>query len=623
MATIQEALLAAFDLQQAGRLAEADSIYGQILDALPDHPPTLHLRGLLLAQCERLEEAAALIARAVEADDAQPDYHGNLAGVLEALGRWEAALDHFVRAAALDPGRIDPLNNVAVRAAKAGRPDLAARALGAAVALRPLDPDLRVNLTQALEALGEAEAVIGHLRVAALLAPDDPQPLRLLAERLSPAVPDAARVLDRVLRLDPAQGALWNRLGNLHKAEGRLAEARHAYERGLAIGPSAAELWNNRSSVLKGQNDPAGALTALGRAAVLWPESPEIRNNQADGLMLAGRPADALDEAEAALSLDLALGEARVTRASALLALGRFEDGWDAWEDRWAVPPWNGGLHRFPHPFWTGEPLGEGRLLVWGEQGVGDEIQFASILPLLTQAGLRCLLECDARLAPLFARSLPGVEVVPRATPPDPRLMAPDIAAQIPAGSLPRLLLRAPADFRLLRPYLRPDPARADALRSGTVPGVRPLVGIAWHTTNPKWGRSRNIPLGDLARALHAAGARLLVLQYGDWTHEVAALAAEGIDIAVPPGLDLRDDLDGLAAQIAATDMVVTIDNVTAHMAGALGHPTAVLLSHAPDWRWLRDRADSPWYPSVTLFRQPVAKDWRTPLAAVTRRLCG
>ena len=228
---------------------------------------------------------------------------------------------------------------------------------------------------------------------------------------------------------------------------------------------------------------------------------------------------------------------------------------------------------------------------------------FANPLPLLTQvsieeaqsstwAGPGCLLESDARLAPLFARSLPGVEVVPRGPVPDPRLSAPDIAAHIPSGSLPRLLLRREEDFRRLHPVLAADPARNPPIQRT---GRRPLVGIAWHTTNPKWGRLRNLPLADLARTLHAAGAGMVVLQYGDWAGEAAALADEGIAIALPPGLDRKDDLDGLAAQIAATDLVVTIDNATAHPAGALGHPVWVLLSHAPDWRWLRGRDDSPW----------------------------
>ncbi|CAO3372000.1 tetratricopeptide repeat protein [Azospirillum argentinense] len=629
MATLQEALLIAFDLQREGRFAEADSVYGQILDAVPGHPPALHLRGLLLAQCGRLEEGCALVEQAIAAvdgqADGQPDLHANHANLLEALGRFGAAAEALARAAALDAERVALLNNFALRRLAAGDPASAEQALRAAVARRPGLADPRINHAEALDALGRPGEALAQRRIAALLAPDDAALLGALALR-----PDAAEAdLRRALRLDPERAVLWNRLGAWRKDHGALPDARHAYERGLALDPADAALWNNRANVQKGQGDADGARDALRRALALQPESAAIRNNLADAHALCGDPAAALAEAEAALARDPALADARLARASALLALGRFAEGWDAWEDRWTAEPWCRTAGRFPQPPWDGRPLGGGRLLVWGEQGVGDELMFATLLPLLTQsstdktqsstaASAGCLLECDARLAPLFARALPGVEVVPRGPRPDPRLAAPDIAAQIPSGSLPRLLLRGAEDFRRLRPLPGADQARAPALRRT---GRRPLVGVAWHTTNPKWGRLRNVPLADLARRLDAAGADMVVLQYGDWTAEVAALAADGVPIALPPGLDRKDDLDGLAAQIAATDLVVTIDNATAHLAGALGHPVWVLLSHAPDWRWLVGRDDSPWYPSARLFRQTRAGDWRAPLDAVADRL--
>ncbi|QCO15212.1 hypothetical protein D3869_08230 [Azospirillum brasilense] len=627
MATLQEALLIAFDLQREGRFAEADSVYGQILDAVPGHPPTLHLRGLLLAQCGRLEEGCALVEQAIAGDGGQPDPHANHASLLEALGRFGAAAEALARAAALDPDRVALLNNFAVRRLAADDPATAERALRAALDLQPGLADPRINLARALEALGRTDAALAQRRAAALLAPDDAALLGALALR-----PDAGEAdLHRALWLDPTRALLWNRLGAWRKDRGALPAARHAYERGLALAPADAALWNNRANVRKGQGDAEGARDALRRAAALQPESAAIRNNLADAHTLCGDPAAALAEAEAALARDPALADARLARASALLALGRFDEGWDAWEDRWSAEPWCRTAGRFPQPLWSGQPLGGGRLLVWGEQGVGDELMFATLLPLLTQSSTKeaqsstgalagCLLECDARLAPLFARALPGVEVVPRGPRPDPRLFAPDIAAQIPSGSLPRLLLRAEEDFRRLRPILSADPARVPAVRRR---GRRPLVGISWHTTNPKWGRLRNVPLADLARTLNAAGADMVVLQYGDCADEVAALAAEGIAILLPSGLDRKDDLEGLAAQIAATDLVVTIDNATAHLAGALGHPVWLLLSHAPDWRWLMGRDDSPWYPTARLFRQTRSGDWSGPAEAVARALRG
>ncbi|MBP2304680.1 tetratricopeptide repeat protein [Azospirillum melinis] len=633
MATIQEALLIAFDLHQDRRLDEADAIYRQILDALPGHVMALHLRGILLGQSGRLEEGCALIRQAIAGDGAQPDFHTNLAGLLEALGRLDEALDSMVQAATLDPTRLVQLNDFAMRSLKAGRPGEAAKALRVATGLQPLSIELRCNLAVALAANRQGAAAAAERRIALLLAPDAAEMLRLLGEYLLPLgrqAPDgeAVRTLRRALILDPLHHGIWNGLGRLHKEAGRLTEARRAYESGLAVDPAAAELWNNRSNVLKGQGDLETALAGQRRAAALQPDEIGIRSNLGDALLLAGHPEEALANTQAVLALAPDLGESRLLRALALLTLGRFEEGWAAWEDRWTVQPWLFAAGRFPQPAWMGRPLGGNRLLIWGEQGIGDEIQFASLLPLLVRAGVSCVLECEPRLVPLFARSLPEVEVVARGWPPDPDLTrteaaAPDrppIAAQIPAGSLPRLLADAKGVPLSAAPYLLADPARVSGFRAAIPVGTL-AVGIAWHTTNPKHGRSRNIPLRVLAHALHRPGVRIVVLQYGDWTQEIAALTAEGIDIGGLPGLDPWSDLDGLAAAVAAVDLVVCIDNVTVHLAGALGRPTCALLPYAAEWRWLRDRTDTPWYPTVTLCRQQAPKDWSVPLRLARQRL--
>ncbi|PWC75184.1 tetratricopeptide repeat protein [Azospirillum sp. TSH64] len=633
MATIQEALLIAFDLHQDRRFDEADAIYRQILDAVPGHVMALHLRGILLGQSGRLEEGCDLIRQAIAGDGTQPDFHNNLAGLLEALGRSGEALESMVRAAVLDPDRAVQLNDFAMRSLNAGRTGEAAQALRVAAGLHPLSIELRCNLAVALAADGQFAAAATERRIALLLAPDAAEMLRLLGEYLLQAdgqAPDgeAASTLRRALILDPLHHGIWNGVGRLHMEAGRLTEACRAYESGLAVDPSAAELWNNRSNVLKGRDDLETALAGQRRAAALQPDEAGIHNNLGDALLLAGQPEDALAHAQAALALAPQLGDARLLRAAALLTLGRFEQGWAAWEDRWTVPPWLLAAGRFPQPAWTGQPLGGNRLLIWGEQGIGDEIQFASLLPLLVQAGVSCVLECEPRLVPLFARSLPEVEVVARGWPPDPSLTRtgaadPDrapIAAQIPVGSLPRLLADAGGVPRSAAPYLLADPARVSGLRAA-IPAGTLAVGIAWHTTNPKHGRSRNIPLRVLAHALHRPGVRLVVLQYGDWTQEIAALTAEGIDIGGLPGLDPWSDLDGLAAAVAAVDLVVSIDNITVHLAGALGRPTCALLPHAAEWRWLRDRTDTPWYPTVTLCRQQAPKDWSVPLWLARQRL--
>jgi hypothetical protein len=275
---------------------------------------------------------------------------------------------------------------------------------------------------------------------------------------------------------------------------------------------------------------------------------------------------------------------------------------------------------RYPQARWNGRRDPAGRLLVWNEQGVGDELMFLSLLPELARE-TSLLVECDSRLLALFRRSLPSIEFVAR--PPD-RSGVPawpvDIAAQCPAGSLMRHLRPDLASFAQGGAYLTPDPERRAALerRYG---GDRLRVGVSWHTTAPNAGLRRQLALSTLLPLLRHPGAGFVSLQYGDHAAEIAALAGQGVELLQDPAIDPWNDLDGWAAQIAALDLVVTIDNSTAHMAGALGVPCWVMLPHPPEWRWLLERSDCLWWPSLQLFRQSRPGDWDPVIAELTDRL--
>jgi hypothetical protein len=274
-------------------------------------------------------------------------------------------------------------------------------------------------------------------------------------------------------------------------------------------------------------------------------------------------------------------------------------------------------MRTYPQTAWDGEKLESGRLLIWGEQGIGDEIVFAGLMPDVIGTGNRCVLDCDARLKPLFARSFPGVEIVSGYTP-DAR---PDleIAAHLPSGSLPRLFRATTEAFSATTsPYLMADPVEREPLRSSYYDGCK-LVGLAWYTSNKTAGRSRSIDFALLAPLFAHTGIRWVSLQYGD--HDALEQETASTDIVVDRTVDQFASIDRFAAQIAAMDLVITIDNSTAHLAGALGIPTWVLLPFAPDWRWQLNRDDTPWYPSMRLFRQTTAGDWQAVVRSVDRAL--
>jgi hypothetical protein len=258
-------------------------------------------------------------------------------------------------------------------------------------------------------------------------------------------------------------------------------------------------------------------------------------------------------------------------------------------------------------------------VLVWGEQGVGDEVMFAGLIPDLVRRGVECIVDCEPRLKPLLARSFAagGVRVISTVGGDE----LPEFAAHSPCASLAGVLRPGFAEFaHTTAGYLRADAARRAEFRARYSDG-RPVIGLAWGTTNRTTGPARSIAL-DLFRGLtREPGARWIGLQYGDRECLEAQVKAAGVALEIDGAVDQRVDVDLFAAQVAAMDLVITIDNSTAHLAGALGVPVWLLLPLAADWRWLMERADSPWYPGMRIFRQSRAGDWPGVLRRVGEEL--
>jgi hypothetical protein len=238
---------------------------------------------------------------------------------------------------------------------------------------------------------------------------------------------------------------------------------------------------------------------------------------------------------------------------------------------------------------------------------------FAGLLPDVLRTGNRCIFECDARLQPLFARSFPRIDVVSR----DVCVPSVEFAAHAPSGSLPGLFRASEAAFAATSfPYLLADPELREKLRTRYSDGRR-LVGLAWHTRNKKTGLARSIDLSMFAPLFSHTDICWVSLQYGDFDELEAQVATASAPILIDREIDQLSDLDLFAAQVAAMDMVITIDNSTAHLAGALGIPVWLLLPFVPDWRWLVRRDDSLWYPSMRFFRQTQSHDWQSVISRI------
>lgn len=316
---------------------------------------------------------------------------------------------------------------------------------------------------------------------------------------------------------------------------------------------------------------------------------------------------EALLRYEKVLALDPDHADALRGKCVLYLSLGRFVEGWKLYEQRFG-----GTVRAYPQPRWNGERVGT--LLAWGEQGLGDQILYAGMVPDLASRADAVVLEVEPRLTPLFARSFPGVRVIAQG-----REKAGRVDAQTPLGSLGKHLRPDWGSFpRREHGYLVADETRASELRARLCRDARAVIGLSWISVSPDIGKSKSARLRDFESLLRKPGLRFVDLQYGDTQTERATVERE-IGIRVERlEIDNTNDLDGLAALIAACDLVVTVSNTTAHLAGALGKPTRVFVpfGHARLWYWFQEREDNPWYPHMRVRRQRAGQSWADLIAS-------
>ncbi|WP_170295967.1 tetratricopeptide repeat protein [Azospirillum brasilense] len=634
MATLDEALAIALDLHTAGRTEEAETLYGRILDAVPDEPNALHLYGLLCAQGGRLEQAAGLLGRAVALRPGQPEYRANLATLHQARGDLAAAAEEYRAALRLCPDSAAlamPLAAVARQAGDSGlalaayrrttliQPDLAepmvqsgillryagrtgeaVSALRRAVRLRPDHGEAWHHLGVALQRIGDLDTAMALAQAVALLPEDATARLNLGRAHYDAGRWDAAvAALRGALALDPANDDALELFAAARRRTNGEGETVTALRRLLRLSPDTANGWYALSLA-----EP-GALGSLRRALALQPNHRNALSGLANRLRDRREVSASLRLHDRAVRLQPANAEARWNRSLARLLAGDLTGGWEDYEARWDVADFPTKPRGLPQPLWSGEDIAGQTILLHEEQGRGDAIQFVRYAPLAAARGARVLLEVGADLVSLF-RSLPGVE----------RVFArgealPAFDWQCPLLSLPRAFATRLETIPAAVPYLTADPARAAVWRERLVGGQEGdglKVGLVW-AGNPHFAgdRERSPGLEALAPLLAVPGCRFFGLQVGPGHDDLERRAMPPSFTDLAP--EIRDFAD-TAAIMASLDLVVSSCTAPAHLAGALGVPVWVLLSHTPDWRWLLDRADNPWYPTARLYRQPRPGDW-------------
>ena len=613
---------------QMGRLAEAASLYHQALRIHPGHPDALHLLGMLACQQGRFADAVDLISQATAANGRVPDYHANLGLALQNLGRPAEAEAACRRALKLKPGFPEAANTLGNALLAQGRNDEAVRAYREALRGRADYTEAHGNLGAALRAAGKPEEAEPHLRQALARNPGMVEARVALALALHDRgrVEEAVEILRPALAHRPGHPPVLVALAGMLQRAGRMAEAEAAFQRVIAVEPADAELWNSYGPLLRGLDRLEDAGRAHEHAACIAPTMPEALTNLGNIRHFQGRPEDAAalhrraldlrsDYADAHANLGFALGDlgddaaseaafgraldhnpdlgiAALNRALLRLKAGRLEEGWADYARRFVSRGHPRGITR-PMPEWRGEDLTGRRILVWREQGLGDELMFASCYSdLIVRAG-HVVIECDRRLVPLFQRSFPAATV--RAVTEDPR----DADVHVAAGSLPGLLRPGLSAFPARPSWLVPDPERVAAWRARLAErGPGPAVGIAW--TSWKTSHERRGAYTDLAQwapLLRVPGATFVSVQYDGRYGEVAEAERRfGVTIAAFPETDLANDLEEAAALTAALDLVVSVASAPGELAGALGVP--VWRVAARDWTQL-GTATRPWYPTM------------------------
>ena len=642
--TLSQVFEFALKAYRAGKFAEAEQLCLKILSADPDSAPTLNLLAVINSALGRHDAALSNGDRALSL---RPDFVEALVNrgiALYDLKRFDEALASYDRAIALRPNNADALVNRGNALGKSRRHSEAVASYDDALTLQPQHIEALANRGVALQKLGRFEEALASYDRALTLQPDHAEALvgRGVTQHDLKQYDEALKSYGRALALRPDHaGALINRGVTLHELK-QSGEALDSYDRALVLEPENTEALTNRGVALHNLERYAEALTSHDQALAVHPDHAAALSNRGVTLHKLGRLDDALASYDRALASWPDYAEALVNRGITLNNLKRFEEALISYDRAIALQPDDADAHffgsmsrlltgdfgqgwieyewrkkastvisrrDFRQPLWLGgDEIGGNTILLHSEQGFGDTIQFCRYAPLVAARGARVVLEVDAPLQGLLT-GLAGVDrVVAKGD------LLPDYELQCPLLSLPLAFKTRFETIPSAVPYLRaPDQS---LLKWGTRLSVksRPRIGIAW-AGNAKHirDRERSIDPGDLLSLLDIDGT-FVSLQKEVRAADMATLKSNS-DI-LHFGHEISDFSD-TAALIAHLDLVISVDTGVAHLAGALGKPVWILLTHVPDWRWLLDRNDSPWYRTARLFRQDEPYKWDSVIGRV------
>ncbi len=643
---------------QAGQFAPAIESFTQALRKGGEFFDALHDLAVAQASTGDFQGALQHYQRALKFRGDSPEIYFNLGRLYDELKNPQQALAHYEQALALQPAAAQIWSNRATALSDLGRYDEALVSLDKSIELQPQDPRAWSNRGNALNNLGRYEEALASYDQALQMDPayaqawsnrgDVLKALRRYEEvlassdraiALSPDLPhawahraaalselgrhdEALASADRAIACQADYAPAWVRRADALGDAKRYEDALAAYQRALQLDPAQAEAWSHQGTILHVAGRLEEALASFDQAIALKPDYAAAWSNRGNVLNDLGRMAQAQTSFERSVRLDPTYAEARFNRGLMYLQRQEFARGWDDYAWRWRVRAPVSKALPTSRPPWDGLP-GASRLLVWAEQGVGDEILYASMFGDLQACGLPTQVAADPRLVPIFKRSFPELAFIDRHAAVDDA----DHDMHLPMGDLGRFFRPSVGDFAKARsPYLVDDARVTARLRTQLAawPGLK--CGLSWKSANQKIGQHKTLALPQLAPLFALPGVQFVNLQYGQIVDDIARLdPAHRQKISVLDDVDAFNDLDSLLSLVQACDLVVTTSNSTAHLAGALGKMTLLLLPHAVGklWYWSEKDGRCLWYPSVEFFSQDAQGGWEAPINAVAKILEG
>ena len=554
-------------LTEAKRHDEALDAYQKAIEIRPDYADAYNNRGCVLMHMQRFDDALSSYSKALLLDPDNAEYINNLGRALTRLRRYTDALDCYDDALALRPDYVDALINRGVTLNNAGRHDEALTCFDGVPAHAASSVEVLLHRANALTGVNRSEQALSTLDRVFALYPD----------RRSETLLKRGFIQSKLKRYD---------------------EAFKSYDDALVLKADPADVLINRVGTFLEMGRLDQAIEGAEQALAMRPDSPVAHNLHGFVLMNAARFTEAIASFRTAILLRGDYPDATWNLGWALLLLGDFVEGWRHYEIRRVRTTWT----KLKGPEWSGQPLVGKTLLLYAEQGFGDALQFVRFVRVAAEMGARVVLGVYAPVAALFSMINEKPIIVRHGEP------VPDCDYHAPLMSLPFILGLDGKTIPAETPYLRADEARIGTWKAW-LPQAKFRIGIAWQGS--KSDPTRWAPLATFAPLTRIPGVTLISLQKADGLEQLKELPS-GMQVeTLGPDFDAGPDafLD-TAAVMMNLDLIVTIDTAIAHLAGALGRPVWIALKRVPEWRWMLDRSDSPWYPTARLFRQKQTGEW-------------